>query len=50
MYCVKCRRVTDTIPNSTEAFMSKNNTPMIRGRYVVCGGTKTGKVVILLAR
>jgi len=41
MYCVKCRRVTDTVRNSTETFVSKNNRPMIKGKCVVCGGTKT---------
>ena len=39
MYCVKCRTVTNTM--NAQNFISKNNRPMIRGKCVVCGRTKT---------
>ena len=39
MYCVKCRTVTNTV--DAENFISKNHRPMIRGKCVVCGRTKT---------
>ena len=39
MYCVKCRRVTET-ENITTA-TSKNGTLMRRGQCIACGKTKT---------
>ena len=39
MYCLKCRRVTET-ENITTA-KSKNSKLMRQGRYVTCGKTKT---------
>jgi len=44
MYCVKCKRVTGTVRNGAmdiQTFASKNERPMIRGKCVVCGKTKT---------
>lgn len=39
MYCVKCRNKTDTTDlQNTE---SKNGRPMLRGKCVICGTTKT---------
>jgi len=39
MYCVKCKRKTET--KDTRNVISKNNRPMLRGICVVCGTTKT---------
>jgi Phospholipase A2-like domain/Domain of unknown function (DUF5679) len=39
MYCVKCRIQTETVDKRN--FVSKNNRPMLRGKCVVCGITKT---------
>ena len=39
MYCVKCRRVTET-ENITTA-TSRNGTLMRRGQCIACGKTKT---------
>ena len=39
MYCVKCKKITDT---SNEQFtVSKNKRNMKRGTFVICGTTKT---------
>ena len=39
MYCLKCRRVTET-ENITTA-KSKNGRPMRRGQCITCGKTET---------
>ena len=39
MYCVKCKKVTDT--NNIEYTVSKNGRNMRRGKCVVCATTKT---------
>ena len=39
MYCVKCRKSTET--SQTERTVSKNNRHLLRGKCVVCGTTKT---------
>lgn len=39
MYCVKCRKVTDT--SNIEYIVTKNGRNMKRGRCVECGMTKT---------
>ena len=39
MYCLKCRRVTDTENNATAA--SKNGRLLRRGQCITCGKTKT---------
>ena len=39
MYCVKCKKITDT---SNEQFtVSKNGRNMKRGKCMICGATKT---------
>ena len=40
MYCLKCRRVTET-ENITTATHKKNGRLMRRGQCVTCGKTKT---------
>ena len=42
MYCLKCRRVTET-ENITTA-MSKNGRIMRRGQCITCGKTKTQSI------
>ena len=39
MYCLKCRKITDTV--SKQNVISKNGRPMLRGLCSVCGKTKT---------
>ena len=39
MYCVKCKKTTDT--SNLEYTVSKNNRNMKRGKCVICGTTKT---------
>ena len=39
MYCLKCKRVTDT--GGMQNVQSKNGRPMKRGKCLVCGITKT---------
>ena len=39
MYCVKCKKATDT--SNVQFTVSKNGRNMKRGTYVVCGTTKT---------
>ena len=39
MYCVKCRKKTET--TDIEETTSKNNRKMLRGKCAVCGTTKT---------
>ena len=39
MYCVKCKKVTET--KDIHQVTSKNNRQMLRGKCVVCGKTKT---------
>ena len=39
MYCVKCRKSTET--SQTERTVTKNNRHMLRGKCRVCGSTKT---------
>ena len=39
MYCVKCKKVSDT--NNEQLTTTKNNRRMKRGKCVVCGTTKT---------
>ena len=39
MYCVKCKRKTET--KDVRNVVSKNNRLMLRGVCVVCGTTKT---------
>ena len=39
MYCVKCRKTTDT--SNMEFAVSKNGRNMKRGKCVICGTTKT---------
>ena len=39
MYCLKCRKTTDTV--STQNVISKNGRSMLRGLCSVCGKTKT---------
>lgn len=39
MYCVKCRKATET--ENVENVITKNGRHLVRGRCVVCGRTKT---------
>jgi len=39
MYCVKCKKQTDT--KDMQNSMGKNGRPMIRGACTVCGMTET---------
>lgn len=39
MYCVKCKSKTETA--NVQNVVSKNGRPMLRGKCVVCGTTKT---------
>lgn len=39
MYCVKCKKLTDT--KNIQNVLNKNGRPMLRGVCVVCGITKT---------
>ena len=39
MYCVKCKKATDT--SDVQFVVSRNGRNMKRGTYVICGTTKT---------
>ena len=39
MYCVKCKKITDT--SNVQNTVSKNRRNMKRGTCVICGTTKT---------
>jgi len=39
MYCVKCRKHTDTV--NVQKLTTKNGRPMLRGVCAVCGKVKT---------
>ena len=39
MYCVKCKKATDT--SNVQFAVSKNGRNMKRGKCVICGTTKT---------
>ena len=39
MYCIKCKKATDT--SGVQFFVSKNGRNMKRGTCVICGTTKT---------
>jgi len=39
MYCVKCKDKTETV--DVQNAVTKNNRPMLRGKCVACGTTKT---------
>ena len=38
MYCVKCKKATDT--SNIQYAVSKNGRNMKRGKFVICGTTK----------